>query len=217
MLAIERKLMVIKNELPKTGLVLNLGSAGGNNYQFFPTNPDLKVISLDLDYRPQGLFIQGDALCLPFKAGLFDYAVVLDVLEHIPDDHSAIKEISRVLKENGKLYITTPCSEFDFKMVKLPTKRSSETIFKEWGHVRVGYSINEMNQLVTGDFQILKMERFGATWACIGYQMYYYWRWYRFWKFSPIRWFMRFFIYMDKLYCKGKGTMFFVLAEKKAL
>jgi len=49
---------------------------------------------------------------LPSLAGIedntFDFAVTFQVIEHIQDDKTFIKEIHRVLKPGGKLLLTTP-------------------------------------------------------------------------------------------------------------
>ena len=54
----------------------------------------------DLPYREVK---QGSALALPFETGSFDKVYSCGVLHHIPDIHSAQKEIHRVLKPDGEL------------------------------------------------------------------------------------------------------------------
>lgn len=49
-----------------------------------------------------------DAMHLPFKDASFDLIVSLDILEHLPDDHAAMKELYRVLKPGGRLISTVP-------------------------------------------------------------------------------------------------------------
>lgn len=50
---------------------------------------------------------KGEAEHLPYDAKSFDAVCVLDVLEHV-DDVTAIKEIKRVLNDDGKIIITVP-------------------------------------------------------------------------------------------------------------
>jgi SAM-dependent methyltransferase len=52
--------------------------------------------------------VQGDALKLPFPDGTFDRVICSEVLEHIPDDVSAMRELSRVLRPGGTMAITVP-------------------------------------------------------------------------------------------------------------
>ncbi|HEY3388842.1 MAG TPA: class I SAM-dependent methyltransferase [Prolixibacteraceae bacterium] len=50
----------------------------------------------------------GDGLMLPFKDKSFDIIICSDVIEHVPRPVVLIKEISRVLKPNGILYLSCP-------------------------------------------------------------------------------------------------------------
>src|SRR5665811_1245365 len=52
--------------------------------------------------------VQGDALRLPFADGSFDRVIASEVLEHIPEDGSAMAELSRVLRPGGTMAVTVP-------------------------------------------------------------------------------------------------------------
>lgn len=54
------------------------------------------------------LCVQGDALSLPFGDGSFDRVIAAEVLEHIPDDVTAIGELARVLAPGGQIAVTVP-------------------------------------------------------------------------------------------------------------
>jgi ubiquinone/menaquinone biosynthesis C-methylase UbiE len=47
--------------------------------------------------------VQGDALALPYADGTFDRVIASEVLEHIPDDVAAMRELARVLKPGGAM------------------------------------------------------------------------------------------------------------------
>jgi SAM-dependent methyltransferase len=55
-----------------------------------------------------GIAVQGDALALPFADGAFDRIIAAEVLEHIPDDRTAIAELARVLAPGGRIAVTVP-------------------------------------------------------------------------------------------------------------
>lgn len=50
---------------------------------------------------------KGEVERLPFERDIFDVVCILDVLEHV-DDRATIKEIKRVLKNDGLIVITVP-------------------------------------------------------------------------------------------------------------
>ncbi len=52
--------------------------------------------------------VQGDALHLPFADATFDRVIASEVLEHIPDDLTAMAELTRVLRPGGTMAVTVP-------------------------------------------------------------------------------------------------------------
>ncbi|MDA8147426.1 MAG: class I SAM-dependent methyltransferase [Actinomycetota bacterium] len=56
----------------------------------------------------RAIAVQGDALALPFAAGSFDRVIASEVLEHIPDDLTAMAELARVLRPGGTMAVTVP-------------------------------------------------------------------------------------------------------------
>jgi SAM-dependent methyltransferase len=54
--------------------------------------------------------IHGSALKLPFADGRFDAVCLFDVIEHLPkaNELPALLEAHRVLRKNGRLYLSTP-------------------------------------------------------------------------------------------------------------
>jgi SAM-dependent methyltransferase len=61
---------------------------------------------IDADARTGA--VQGDALRLPFADGSFDRVIASEVLEHIPDDGTAVAELARVLRPGGSMAVTVP-------------------------------------------------------------------------------------------------------------
>lgn len=52
--------------------------------------------------------VRGDALALPFASGAFDRVIASEVLEHIPNDVPAMRELARVLRPGGTMAVTVP-------------------------------------------------------------------------------------------------------------
>jgi SAM-dependent methyltransferase len=49
---------------------------------------------------------------LPFPDETFDLVALFDVIEHIPDDRQVLAEVRRVLKPDGKVFISVPAYQF---------------------------------------------------------------------------------------------------------
>jgi ubiquinone/menaquinone biosynthesis C-methylase UbiE len=52
---------------------------------------------------------------MPFPAGYFDVVIINEVLEHIPDQDAALREIHRVLKPGGRFVLFCPNRIFPFE------------------------------------------------------------------------------------------------------
>jgi SAM-dependent methyltransferase len=101
--------------------------------------------------RQEGVqFCCADATRLPFADAAFDAVTMFDVIEHVPDDQGAIAEAWRVLRPGGVLLLSTPhvswrYPHFSFLQPWCPDER---TLFAEWGHVRRGYRLEDLEALV---------------------------------------------------------------------
>jgi len=59
-------------------------------------------------------FVQADAEEIPLKNNSFDVVVSIDLIEHLFDQNSHFKEVNRILKDDGGLYIIkTPNKIYD--------------------------------------------------------------------------------------------------------
>jgi len=76
---------------------------------------------------------QGNALEMPFADEEFDRVVAAEVLEHIPDDRTAIAELVRVLRPGGTIAVTVP----RWLPEKVCWALSDEYHEVEGGHVRI--------------------------------------------------------------------------------
>lgn len=100
------------------GLVLEVGSGispiltGAERIVYL----DLSPLALDTlkGAHKKGWFVAGDAMRLPFKSGAFTHAICSEVLEHVPDDSMTLRELARVMKQNGCLIVTVPHRKFYF-------------------------------------------------------------------------------------------------------
>jgi len=71
---------------------------------------ELSFAALQTLKRRQGFgyFVVADATHLPFKTGSFSQVICSEVLEHLPEDRPALREIASALKPGGSLILTFP-------------------------------------------------------------------------------------------------------------
>ena len=77
--------------------------------------------------------VRGDLLALPFPDASVDRVMASEVLEHIPDDVTAMAEIFRVLKPGGRVAVTVP----RYGPERICWALSDEYHANEGGHIRI--------------------------------------------------------------------------------
>jgi SAM-dependent methyltransferase len=114
--------------------------------------PRATVVVVDLDMRGLSTALRREtgAVCasasaLPVAAGVIDVLLCLDMIEHVTEDEAIFGEIERVLKKGGKVILTTPGEEgISFPFM---SSEGMARMAKEWGHVRLGYSMEQLRRL----------------------------------------------------------------------
>lgn len=109
----------------------------------FKSYPNAEYLSVDLD--PKVAMMQADITNLPFTDNSFDIIFCSHVLEHIVDDHQALKELLRVLKPDGFAIIQVPVKdEFNGKKINqtfedfsITSPQDRTKFFGQSDHVRV--------------------------------------------------------------------------------
>ncbi len=101
-------------ERKEFGNVLDVGSGTGFMYMvlsrsihfrnFYMLDISIGMLKLAKE-RFKALFVNGNALSMPFKDGSFDLITVNSVLHHLPDVKAFMDEARRVLKKGGYLIL----------------------------------------------------------------------------------------------------------------
>jgi ubiquinone/menaquinone biosynthesis C-methylase UbiE len=100
-------------ELPANAKALDVGCGTGGFLEIVErSNPAIHTVGVDLGTPPeflaQGTFLRGSALALPFAADSFDLVACSHVIEHLNDPEGCVRELMRVTKPGGIVYIETP-------------------------------------------------------------------------------------------------------------
>jgi len=109
-----RTIRIIKEYLgiKKLDTVLDIGGGDGKIAKMIQEETKAKIIVVEPSpamlkiLRKRNLnFIKARAEKLPIASNFADFALFIQTLHHVPDLESAIQEVSRTLKNGGKLYI----------------------------------------------------------------------------------------------------------------
>jgi SAM-dependent methyltransferase len=136
-------------------LILDMG-AGAGRHAFEAYKRGAHIVALDYSLADlkdvSGLFaamqdageapagthaatVNGDGTRLPFPDDTFDHIICSEVMEHIPDDAAAARELARVLKPGGTLGVTVPTWFPEQVCWKLSSEYHAP--FVAGGHVRI--------------------------------------------------------------------------------
>jgi SAM-dependent methyltransferase len=126
---------------PLTGRCLNAGCGEGLYCSFLEQFPVTEIVNVDLDDTPQRLArltdprhraLDATLTALPFPDASFDSCLCTEVIEHIPDDEAAVRELARCLRPGGRLLLSVPHPPAPF----------------DPNHVREGYTLTNLTELL---------------------------------------------------------------------
>jgi 2-polyprenyl-3-methyl-5-hydroxy-6-metoxy-1,4-benzoquinol methylase len=126
----------------------------------------LRLLEHQGETKGKWLLLKGDITSLPFKDGSFDKIICSEVLEHVTDDIQGIRELVRVLKDNGKLAVSVP----SYLTETICWKLSRDYHDHPGGHVRIYKSSEIISKLQQNSLDIYAIRRKHALhsfyWIC---------------------------------------------------
>ncbi len=160
----KEKVNLIKKSIGNIGdnqIVLDIGCRQGVVSYFIRelggkwihSDTEMKTLKTALSILEKNIVQIGENL--PFKKKSADIVFALDILEHLDNDGLLLDEIKEILKNNGKIVISTPISGkfFILNKIKLLFGMKPEI----YGHKREGYSLKMLKEMLKErDFEIIK-------------------------------------------------------------
>lgn len=163
----------------KHPLFLDVGMGFGQFSDFLLRRyPQCRGVGLEVDedhwyggeryFRQFGrrfFLVLGDAQALPFKNDVFNLAFAVDVMEHLPDDLSAVSEIRRTVQPQGTFLLHTPRIRDPISEAKGESQRDKER-WRVEEHFRDGYRDEDMEGLLRGGgFALCRLQRSYGAWG----------------------------------------------------
>ncbi|NND52749.1 MAG: class I SAM-dependent methyltransferase [Flavobacteriaceae bacterium] len=127
-------------------------------YKRFKKMEQLDYVTTDLNSPLAD--VKADICDLPFKDDEFDVIFCNHVLEHIPDDTQAMKELYRVLKPGGYGIFQIPqdlSRETTFEDDSITDRRERAKIFGQYDHVRI-YGRDYFDKLRSVGFKVEEVD-----------------------------------------------------------
>ena len=148
---------------------LEIGCGTGSVLEFISKGSDLKLtgaeaylegLKLAQARLPRAEFIQLDARRLPFAAR-FDGIGLFDVLEHLDDDESLLREVFKALKPDGYVFVTAPQHPFLWSATDDAAYHRRRYVGGEMGDKmrRAGFTIVAETSFVTALFPVMAAAR----------------------------------------------------------
>lgn len=126
----------VRETVKNHGLCLDIGCG---EYPIYPS-----VITLDIDESKNPNYVADASKQLPFDNSSFDVVFCLETVEHLENHPKFYSEVSRILRPNGQLVITSPSSSFVWKFVWYLWGR---TFGRVWlGTHKKDFNIDEMKE-----------------------------------------------------------------------
>ncbi len=127
-------------------------------YKRFRKLPNLDYTTTDLNSPLAD--VKADICDLPFRDNTYDFILCNHVLEHIPDDTKAMKELYRILKPGGTAILQIPQDlnrEITFEDNSITSRKERARIFGQYDHVRV-YGRDYFEKLRAVGFKVEEVE-----------------------------------------------------------
>ncbi len=116
-----------------------------------------QVDYLSADLYVENVMVKMDITDIPYPDDHFDAIICNHVLEHVPDDRRALRELYRVLKPGGWAILQVPYSERIPTSIEDPTITTPEDRARHFGqedHVRIYAKVDYLARMADAGFRV---------------------------------------------------------------
>jgi SAM-dependent methyltransferase len=162
------EIILFSKLLPNNSKILDFG-CGEKPYYPFLKDKALEYIGIDIDESPEKnnsintIIKQGELI--PYPDGSFDSIICTQVFEHIKDMHLYARELHRILKTGGKMFISVPFS-WDYHPYPGDYWRIAadgvQALFNDFSDKQIFYDTNTIQTLLQS-LNLLINRRFGRS------------------------------------------------------
>lgn len=145
----------------RKGKMLDIGCGGGTLTECFTKlYPNVRIFGCDISKTAisyANKYGKGNVKysvirnnILPYNTNSMDVIISFDVMEHVPNVHIFLKEIKRVLKKNGLLFMAIPCEgqPFTFTWFFQKINIGQNLTYKHVGHIHPEFTHNYIIKLL---------------------------------------------------------------------
>lgn len=141
--------------VPAGAAVLDIGCRDGGLRRYLPRDVRYQGIEIAPEFAGPNILIQDISSGLPFPDAAFDFAFMIEVMEHVPNPYQTFSEIHRVLKADGVLVLSVPnpfhIKEIVWNVFRIPDRQ---------GHI---YSWTRQTMSRLAEMNGFRLDAFGGT------------------------------------------------------
>ncbi|RMG92403.1 MAG: methyltransferase domain-containing protein, partial [Zetaproteobacteria bacterium] len=138
------------------------GRASGMDYSF---NMLRKASDMKQQLQADWLLVQGDAQAVPFASERFDLVISMGVLDYVPDPVLALKEMKRILRDDGLLVFTFPKRPSPVSLLRTPIGLPIRQHVLHLPPIAHAYTRDEL--LAHLSALGLRVEHMNSLWTCM--------------------------------------------------
>jgi len=109
-------------------------------------------------YIQDTIRVQCDLSKLPFDTESFDFVLLIDVIETLPEPDEILEELNRILKPGGKLLCNIPGMEDEISSVDMESLEQNSFLYRDQYFYHFMTELEALNLIQSKGFSVLRNE-----------------------------------------------------------